>query len=46
MFITERYVTSVPRTIVSCVFVAIICVCVIACMPEILRLINDLLKNV
>jgi hypothetical protein len=45
-FITERYVTSVPRTVASCVFVAIICICVIACMPEILRLINNLLKTI
>ena len=41
--ITERYVTSVPRTVASCTFVAILCICVIACMPEILSLINGLL---
>ena len=41
----EKYVTSIPRTAASCVFVAIICICIIACMPEILNGINNLLKN-
>jgi hypothetical protein len=41
----EKYVTSIPRTIASCVFVAIICICIIACMPEILNGINNLLQN-
>ena len=43
--IVEKYVTSVPRTVVSCVFVAIICVCIMACMPEILNGINNLLQK-
>lgn len=46
MNIVDRYVTSIPRTIASCVFIAIVCVSVIACMPEILNLINNLLENV
>ncbi|MBQ7343522.1 MAG: hypothetical protein IJW53_02015 [Clostridia bacterium] len=45
MNIVDRYVTSIPRTVASCVFIAIICVSVIACMPELLNLINNLLES-
>ena len=43
--VVERYGTSVQRTVVACVFIAIIGMCVIACMPEILEVIDNLLKN-
>lgn len=45
-FILERYVTSITRTLVSCLFVAIICGCIIACMPGILNVVNELLGNI
>ncbi len=44
--ITEKYATSVLRTAASCVFIAIICICVIVCMPEILNIVNNLLSKV
>lgn len=44
--IMEKYSTSVKRTIAECVFIAMICVCVIACMPGLLELINNLLRNI
>ena len=42
----ERYGTSVQRTVMTCVFIALVSICVIACMPEILDVVNDLLRNV
>ena len=42
-FIIERYNTSVMRTVMSCVFVAIICGCVIVCMPGILSMIDTII---
>ena len=39
-FIVERYTVSLTRTVLSCVLVAIISGCVIACMPSVLSLIN------
>ena len=41
--VVEGYGTSVMRTVVACVFIAIVGICIIACMPEILELINNLL---
>lgn len=41
--ILEKYVTSSARTVTSCVLIAIVCICVIACMPGILNVINNLL---
>lgn len=43
--ISEKYVTSVMRTVAFCSFVAIICVCLIATMPEILNVIDNLLER-
>ena len=43
--VVERYGTSVQRTVATCVFIAIIGICIIVCMPEILDLINNLIKN-
>lgn len=42
-FVIERYVVSLPRTLVTCVFIAILCGCVIAWMPGILNVVNDLI---
>lgn len=42
-FIRERYKTSPVRTLVSCLFVAILCGCIIACMPGILNVINEII---
>lgn len=42
-FIVERYNTSLTRTLVSCLFVAILCCCIIACMPGILNVVNELI---
>ena len=39
-----KYSTSIVRTVVECVFVVMICTCLIACMPGILNVINNLLK--
>lgn len=44
-FIIERYNTSVMRTAMSCVFVAIICGCVIICMPGILSVIDAIVSR-
>jgi hypothetical protein len=41
----ERYGTSIMHTTMTCVFIAIISVCVIASMPEILDIINNLLRS-
>ena len=44
-FIIERYNTSLIRTVMSCVLVAIIGGCIIACMPGILNVLNNLLES-
>ena len=44
-FIIERYNTSLIRTVMSCVLVAIICGCIIACMPGILNVLDNLLDS-
>ena len=43
--IIEKYGTSVGRTVASCVFIFIIAMCVIACMPGILYAVDNLLGN-
>lgn len=43
--VVERYGTSIQRTVISCVFVALITMCIIACMPGLLNTINNLLEN-
>jgi hypothetical protein len=45
-FIVERYVTSLPRTLAACTFVAILSGCIIVCMPGILEGINNLLGSI
>ena len=44
--ISEKYSSSVVRTIVTCVLIGIVCICIIACMPGILNIINNLLETV
>lgn len=46
MTIMEKYSASVTRTALASVFVVIICVCVIACMPGILNVINKTLGSI
>ena len=41
--VVARYGTSVINTLIACLFTAIICVCLIACMPGILNVINNML---
>ena len=42
--VTARYESSLVNTVIACVFVAIVCVCLIACMPGILNVINNALS--
>ena len=42
--VSSRYNTSVTNTVISCVFLVIVCVCLIACMPGILNIINNMLS--
>ena len=42
-FIIERYTVSIPRTLVTCAFLVILCGCAIAWMPGILNVVNDLI---
>lgn len=44
--ISEKYVTSVYRTIMSIVLIVAIGICIILIMPEMLNLINILLNNI
>ena len=44
-FIIERYTTSLSRTIAVCVLVAILCGCVMFCMPGILGVVDNLLSG-
>lgn len=44
--IIEKYATSVPRIVFASVFVALICMCVISCMPAILNIVNKLFGSV
>lgn len=41
--VIDKYNTSLTKTILAIVFVMIMCVCVISCMPGILNVINNLL---
>ena len=41
---STRRDASVPSTVMACIFTAIVCVCIIACMPGILNVINNLLQ--
>ena len=41
--VVTRYNSSTPSTVISCVFAAIVCVCLVACMPGILNVINRIL---
>jgi hypothetical protein len=41
--ISSRYTASVMNTVIFCVFLAVVCVCLIACMPGILNIINSML---
>ena len=43
--VAARYNSSVLNTVISCVFAAIVCVCLIACMPGILNLINNVIGS-
>ena len=42
-FILERYTTSLTRTLVLSLFFAILCGCIIASMPGILNVVNELI---
>ena len=44
--IIDKYVTSVPRTITLCVFIALVTMAVIICMPNILSILDNILKSV
>lgn len=44
--IMEKYTTSLTRIVLACVFVEILCLCIIACMPDILNVVDNLLKSV
>ena len=41
--VVSNYGTSLMNTVISCVFAVVICVCLIACMPGILNIINRML---
>ena len=41
--VAARYGASILNTVMSCVFVALMCACIIACMPGILNVINKIL---
>ena len=43
--ILEKYNISAARTALACLFVAIVCVCIIACMPGILNIIDNILEG-
>ena len=45
MNIVDKYVTSPLRTLLTCLFIAIISMCVIAIMPGILNIVNSMLEN-
>ena len=45
-FIIERYAVSIPKTLVTCLFFVILCGCIIACMPGILNVLNDLIGKI
>ena len=42
--VIDKYNVSLMRTVATCVFFAIFCGCIIACMPELLNIINNMLK--
>ena len=41
--VIEKYNTSIAKTILAVAFVAVMCVCIISCMPGILNVINRIL---
>ena len=41
--ISSRYTSSVPNTVISCVFAGVLCICLMMRMPGILNLINNIL---
>ena len=43
--VMEKYGASVQSTAMTCILIVIISICVIACMPEILEIINNLLRH-
>ena len=43
--VAARYGSSVLNTVISCVFAAIVCVCLIACMPGILNVIDSIIGS-
>ena len=45
MHISERYDATPLKTVMTCILLLVIYVCVAAAMPETLRLLNNLLKN-
>ena len=44
--IVERYAVSTVRTVITCVLIGIVCICIIACMPGILNIVNSLLDSI
>ena len=43
--VMEKYGASVQSTVMTCVLIAIVSICIIACMPETLEMINNLLRR-
>lgn len=43
--IIDKYVTSIPRIIALCVFVSLISMSIIICMPDILSILDNILKS-
>ena len=43
--VMEKYGASVQSTVMTCVLIAIVSICIIACMPEMLEMINNLLRR-
>lgn len=45
LHISEKYDSTVLRTVITCVFILIVYACISAMMPELLRIINNLLER-
>jgi len=43
--VIEKYNISPTRTVLACAFVGIVCVCIVACMPGILNIVDNLLEG-
>ena len=43
--VMEKYGTSVQNTVMTCLLIAIVSICIIVCMPEILEIVNNLLRS-